>query len=77
MPLALASAAQLPLFAVYGLATARPVGALALLLVLGVGSAAQVLRGVQHWQGRIQVATARVILAVGVYLTLSGPMGLI
>lgn len=77
LPLAIATDAQLPVFVVYGLATALPVGALALLVVVGAGSATRVLSNVQRWQGRIQSVTAWIILAVGAYLTLSGPMGLI
>lgn len=72
MPLALASEGPLLLIVVYGLATALPVAVLALLIVLGAGSAARVMNDVQRWQGRVQAVTAWVILAVGVYLTLSG-----
>jgi cytochrome c-type biogenesis protein len=77
LPLALTSESQVPLFVVYGLATALPVGALALLVVLGAGSAAQVMKNVQRWQARVQAITAGVIVAVGVYLALSGTLKLI
>lgn len=77
MPLALASNATLLLIVAYGFATALPVAVLALLVVLGVGSAARVMNDVQRWQRRVQVVTAWVILAVGAYLTLSGTLKLI
>lgn len=77
MPLALASNAALLLIVVYGVATALPVAVLALLVVLGAGSAARVMDDVQRWQGRVRAATAWVILATGVYLTLSGTLKLI
>lgn len=35
------------------------------------------MNDVQRWQGRVQAATAWVIVAVGVYLTLSGTFKLI
>ena len=77
LPLALGSPAQLPLFVTYGLATAVPVAVVALLILLGAKSGATVLGGLERWQHGIQTSTAWVILAVGVYLTLSGTLKLI
>lgn len=77
MPLALASNAALLLIVVYGVATALPVAVLALLVVLGAGSAVRVMDDVQRWQGRVRAATAWVILATGMYLTLSGTLKVI
>jgi cytochrome c biogenesis protein CcdA len=77
LPLALATDSPLTLFVAYGVATALPVGAMALLVVLGAGSAARAIKDVQRWQGRVQAVTAWVILTVGVYLTLSGTLKLI
>jgi threonine/homoserine/homoserine lactone efflux protein len=77
MPFAFASDGPLMLIVVFGLATVLPVAVLALLIVLGAGSAARVMSNLQCWQGRVQTATASVILAVGVYLTLSGTFGIV
>lgn len=77
LPLAMSVPVQLPLFAVYGLATALPVAAVAVLIVLGTGYGAALVGGLQRWQGRVQAATAWVILAVGVYLVLSRTLTLV
>jgi cytochrome c-type biogenesis protein len=77
MPLALSSNGTLLLIVVYGVATALPVAVLALLIVLGAGSAARVMRDVGRWQCLVRAATAWVILATGAYLTLSGTFRLI
>lgn len=74
LPLAFSSPAQLPLFVAYGLATAVPVAIVALLILLGASGGASVFGGLERWQGRVQTATAWVILGVGVYLTLSGTL---
>jgi cytochrome c biogenesis protein CcdA len=76
MPLALASASPaLPILA-YGIATALPVGVLALLIVLGTGSAARWMGGIKRVQPLLHKATAWVIVAVGTYLTLTGTLRL-
>lgn len=77
VPLALASPGALGAFVIYGLGTALPVGLVAMLFVLGVRSAAGIIGGIQRWQGHLQSATASIIIAVGVYMTLSGPLDLI
>lgn len=77
LPLAVSSPTQLPLFVAYGLATAVPVALVALLILLGASGGASVLGGLERWQGRVQAATAWVILGVGIYLTLSGTLKVI
>lgn len=76
MPLALASTSPILPILAYGVATALPVGVLALLIVLGTGSAASWMGGIQRVQPLLQKATAWVIVAAGVYLTLSGTLRL-
>jgi cytochrome c-type biogenesis protein len=76
MPLALASASPILPILAYGIATALPVGVLALLIVLGAGSAARFMGGVNRWQPLLQKATAWVIVAAGAYLTLTGTLRL-
>lgn len=71
IPLAFAQAQAWPLFAAYGLATALPVGALAVLLALGVGAARTLIQRVQTSQQHIQKASASIMILVGVWLTLS------
>ncbi len=77
LPLALSSPTQLPLFVVYGLATAVPVGVIALALLFGAQTGARLVGGVQRWQGALQTGNAWLIVAIGVYLTLSGTLGLL
>lgn len=76
MPLALASASPILPVLAYGIATALPVGVLALLIVLGAGSAARFMGGVHRWQPLLQKATAGIIVAAGAYLTLTGTLRL-
>lgn len=74
LPLAVGSPAQLPLFVAYGLATAVPVAIVALLVLLGASGGAKVLGGLERWQAGIQAVTGWIILAVGIYLTLTGTL---
>jgi cytochrome c biogenesis protein CcdA len=76
LPLAVATPVPLPVFAVYGLGTALPVGVLAVLIALGLASAGKLIAAIQHWQGRVRAATAAIILLVGLWLTLSSSLGL-
>lgn len=76
LPVALTSPTQLPLFVIYGLATAVPVGVVALAVLIGASSGARLVGGIQRWQGPLQTLNAWLIVAVGVYLTLSGPLDL-
>lgn len=76
LPLAVASPLPIPLFAVYGIGTALPVGVLAVLIALGLASAGKLIAALQRWQGRVRAATAAVILLVGLWLTLSASLGL-
>lgn len=76
LPLAVATPLPLPVFAVYGLGTALPVGVLAVLIALGLASAGKMIAALQHYQGRVRAATAVVILLVGLWLTLSASFGL-
>jgi len=76
LPLAIASPLPLPVFALFGLGTALPVGVIAVLIALGLASAAKLIAGIQHWQGRIRIATGGVILLVGLWLTLRASFGL-
>lgn len=77
IPLALASPAALPAFMIYGVGTALPVGAAALIFALGAQSASSLIGGIQRWQGQLQSVTATVIIGVGAYMTVSGPLALI
>lgn len=77
LPLSLTAPAQLPLFVIYGLATAVPVTIVALAVLFGAQAGADVLGGVQRWQGPLQTANAWLIVAIGTYLTLSGTLKLI
>lgn len=77
MPLALTSSSQAPLFVVYGLATAVPVGVVALAVVLGANSGAKVVGGLRRWQGPLQTINAWLIIAVGGYLTLASSLRLL
>jgi len=77
LPLSLTAPAQLPLYVVYGLATAVPVAVVALALLFGAQAGAKIVGGVERWQGPVQTANAWLIVAIGAYLTLSGTLGLI
>jgi cytochrome c biogenesis protein CcdA len=77
LPLSLTAPTQSPLYAVYGLATAVPVAIMALAVLFGAQAGAKVLGGVQRWQKPLQSVNAWVIVGIGAYLTLSGPLGLV
>lgn len=71
LPLALATPYAFALFALYGVGTALPVGVIAVLIALGLGSARKLISGIQNWQGRIRIGSAILILLIGIWLTLS------
>ena len=75
--LSLTAPTQLPLYVIYGLATAVPVAVVALAVLFGAQAGAKVLGGVQRWQRPLQTVNAWLIVCIGVYLTLSGPLGLV
>jgi cytochrome c biogenesis protein CcdA len=77
LPLSLTAPTQFPLYAVYGLTTAVPVAIVALAVLFGAQAGAKVLGGVQRWQKPLQSVNAWVIVSIGAYLTLSGPLGLV
>jgi cytochrome c-type biogenesis protein len=77
LPLSLTAPAQWPLFVIYGLATAVPVAVVALAVLFGAQAGAEVVGGLQRWQGPLQKVNAWLIVAVGAYLTLSGTFGVI
>lgn len=77
LPLSLTAPTQLPLYVVYGLATAVPVAVVALAVLFGAQAGAKVVVGVQRWQGPLQTANAWLIVGIGAYLTLSGSLGVI
>lgn len=77
LPLSLTAPSQLPLFVVYGLATAVPVAVVALAVLFGAQAGARVVGGLQRWQGPLQTANAWLIVGIGAYLTLSGSLGVI
>jgi cytochrome c biogenesis protein CcdA len=74
LPVALTSPTQLPLFVIYGFATAVPVGIVALAVLVGANSGARLVGGIQRWQGPLQTVNAWLIVAIGAYLTLSGSL---
>jgi cytochrome c biogenesis protein CcdA len=74
LPLSLAAPTQVPLFVIYGLATAVPVGVVALAVLAGAGSGARLVGGIQRWQGPLQTVNAWLIVAIRTYLTLSGSL---
>lgn len=71
LPLAVASSVPLPVLAVYGVATALPVGILAVLIALGAGASKGALEWIRRSEGGIQAVTAVVLLGIGLWLTLS------
>ena len=77
LPLSLTAPTQLPLYVIYGLATAVPIAIVALAVLFGAQAGARVLGGVRRWQGPLQIVNAWLIVGIGVYLTLSGPLGLV
>jgi cytochrome c biogenesis protein CcdA len=50
---------------------------LALAVLFGAQAGAEVVGGLQRWQGPLQKVNAWLIVAVGAYLTLSGTFGVI
>ena len=76
LPLAVTSPTQLLLFVIYGLATAVPVGIVALAVLVGSNSGARFVGGLQRWQGSLQTFNAWLIIAIGAYLTLCGSLRL-
>jgi cytochrome c biogenesis protein CcdA len=77
LPLSLTAPTQWPLFVIYGLATALPVAVVALAVLFGAQAGAALVGGLQRWQGALQTANGWLIVAIGLYLTLSGMLGLI
>lgn len=71
LPLALASPAPFLPVAVYGLGTALPVGLVAVLLVFSATLAARTVHGLQSLQKVAVLLTGWVLLAVGVWLTVT------
>ena len=76
LPLALTSPTQLPLFVIYGLATAVPVGIVALAVLVGASSGAKFAGGLQRPQKPLQTFNAWLIIAIGGYLTLTSSLRL-
>jgi hypothetical protein len=68
---------QLPLFVVYGLATAVPVALVALAVLYGAQAGGRIVGGVQRWQRPLQTGNACVIVAIGAYSTLSRSLGVL
>ena len=77
LPVALTSPTQLPLFVIYGLATAVPVGVVALAVLVGASAGARLVGGMQRWQGPIQTLNAWIVIAIGAYLTVSSSLRLL
>ncbi len=75
-PLAITSGLPVPVFLVFGLGTALPVGIIAVFIALGLKAAGQIVGCIQRWQGAVRCVTASVIIAVGVWLTLTSSLGL-
>ncbi len=69
LPLSVASPVAWPVLLVYGVATAIPVGVIAVLVALGVNAPRKILGGIQRWQGLVGKVTGTAILLVGVWLT--------
>jgi cytochrome c biogenesis protein CcdA len=77
LPLSLTAPTQLPVFVIYGLATALPVAFVALAVLFGAQAGATLVGGLQRWQGVLHTANGWLIVAIGTYLTLSGTLGVI
>jgi cytochrome c biogenesis protein CcdA len=75
LPMAVTTSQPLLLFVVYGIGTALPVGAIAVLVALGLAASSKIIAGVQRWEGKIQGLTAWIILAIGVALTFARSFG--
>ena len=71
LPLAVTSPTQVPLFVIYGVATAVPVGIVALAVLVGTSSGTKFVGGLQRLQEPLQTINAWLIIAIGAYLTLS------
>ncbi len=69
LPLAVVGGAAWTLLLIYGVATAIPVGVIAVLLALGANLPRKILGGIQRWQGLVGKITGTAILLVGVWLT--------
>lgn len=72
LPGVIQSGATISLPLAYGIGTALPVIAAVILLACGIGMAAERLRRLQNIGARLQQATAWVLIAVGVWLTIRG-----
>lgn len=77
LPLSLTAPTQLPLFVLYGLATAVPVAVVALAVLVGARTGARLVGGIQRWQRPLQTVNAWLIVAIGTYLTLSATLKLV
>ena len=77
LPLTVNGPTQLPLFVIYGLATAVPVAVVALAVLFGAQAGAKVLGSVQRWRGPLQTVNASLIIAIGIYLTLAASLRVI
>jgi cytochrome c biogenesis protein CcdA len=75
LPLALSRPDGFALFAVFGVATALPVGVVAILLAAGTKAAGRFVSGIQRGQGMIRAVSGGVILAVGIWLTAKNLLG--
>jgi cytochrome c biogenesis protein CcdA len=69
LPMAMVMTPAWPLFATYGIATALPVGVLAVLLALGAGAARRLMQGIQSSQKKIRTLSGTVIILIGIWLT--------
>lgn len=69
LPVALASPVPLPVFAIFGIGTAVPVGLIAVAIVLGANSTDTLMAKIQRWQPRLRTATAVGLLLIGLWLT--------
>ena len=77
LPLTVNGPTQLPLFVIYGLATAVPVAVVALAVLFGAQAGAKVFGSVQRWRGPLQTVNASLIIAIGIYLTLAASLRVI
>ncbi len=71
LPTAVTQSHPWSFFAVYGVATALPVGVLAIFIALGAGAARIIMERIQGSGEVIKTVSAAVIILVGVWLTLS------
>lgn len=77
IPLAITSAVPPVPVLVYGLGTALPIGAVAILLVFSTAKVAVALRHAQTLQKGALVATGVILIAVGAWLTLTQTFGIL